>query len=60
MYVCFDFTKPSPNVYPSFFQAGVSDGEHVVDALEDGLMTENKMKGLLYLIREPDVSPSYT
>ncbi|KAM6492751.1 hypothetical protein JOM56_012475 [Amanita muscaria] len=30
------------------------DSDHVIDALEGGLMTENELKGLLYLIREPE------
>ena len=34
------------------------DNDHVIDALEGGLMTENELKGLLYLIREPDVRAS--
>lgn len=42
----FDGSRPS--------LAGL-DGDHVIDALEGGLMTENELKGLLYLIREPDV-----
>ncbi|KAF8632155.1 hypothetical protein AX17_004897 [Amanita inopinata Kibby_2008] len=41
----FDGSRPS--------LAGL-DGEHIIDALEGGLMTENELKGLLYLIREPD------
>ncbi|KAK2463821.1 hypothetical protein APHAL10511_004126 [Amanita phalloides] len=41
----FDGSRPS--------LAGL-DSDHVIDALERGLMTENELKGLLYLIREPD------
>ncbi|KAF8621342.1 hypothetical protein AX15_007873 [Amanita polypyramis BW_CC] len=41
----FDGSRPS--------LAGL-DSDHVIDALEGGLMTENELKGLLYLIREPD------
>jgi len=31
-------------------------GERIISALEGGLITENEVAGLLYLIREPDVS----
>jgi hypothetical protein len=32
------------------------EGERIIGALECGLLTENEISGLLYLIREPDVS----
>ncbi|KIL60917.1 hypothetical protein M378DRAFT_13835 [Amanita muscaria Koide BX008] len=41
------FDGPRPSL------AGL-DSDHVIEALEGGLMTENELKGLLYLIREPD------
>jgi len=42
----FDGSRPS--------LAGV-EGERIIGALEGGLLTENEISGLLYLIREPDV-----
>lgn len=50
----FDGSRPS--------LAGLQ-GEHIIGALEGSLLTENEITGLLYLIREPDVSinhPSYS
>ncbi|KAF8970368.1 hypothetical protein BDZ97DRAFT_1902071 [Flammula alnicola] len=41
----FDGSRPS--------LAGV-EGERIIGALEGGLLTENEISGLLYLIREPD------
>ncbi|PFH46736.1 hypothetical protein AMATHDRAFT_7452 [Amanita thiersii Skay4041] len=41
----FDGSRPS--------LAGLA-GDHIIDALEGGLMTESELRGLLYLIREPD------
>jgi hypothetical protein len=42
----FDGSRPS--------LAGL-EGERIIGALEGGLVTENEISGLLYLIREPDV-----
>ena len=43
----FDGSRPS--------LAGL-ESERIIGALESGLLTENEISGLLYLIREPDVS----